>query len=210
MSPSGSSVSSWTNYGLMGGAVSQGTASLQPAKTTNDTWGTGFTGTSMSFVSRDNMNGDFSSTATTFTAKTFFGVVKVVGRSIKDTIFSLRNSSVDSNATTVFNYDIYADASTQNSQCNPGTSTFSSTTGSFIFAASGDTSSYRAQLNSTLGSSGTTVLTATSVSYVTIGYDPGSGNSNDVRVFEFIAYNRKLSTTEYDNVLNYLRTKYNA
>jgi len=30
----------------------------------------------------------------------------------------------------------------------------------------------------------------------------------NVLIFEFIAYNRKLNSTEYANVVNYLKTKY--
>ena len=207
MSPSGSSVSSWTNYGLLGGAVSQGTAAFQPAKITNDTFGTGFTGTSMSFANQDTMSAFFTNTS--FTAKTFFAVFKVVGRSIQDTFLSLRSSNTDSNATRVFNYDMYASPTTHNTQSIPGVSTFTATTGSFIFASSGSSNSFRGELNGVLGSSGTTAFSQTSGQFFEFGYNPGSANSNDVRIFEFIAYNRELTSSEYSSALNYLKTKYN-
>lgn len=207
MSPSGSSVSSWTNYGLLGGAVSQGTAAFQPAKITNDTFGTGFTGTSMSFANQDTMSAFF--TNTTFTAKTFFAVFRVAGRSIQGSFLSLRSSNTDSNATRVFVYDMYASPTTHNTQSVPGVSTFTATTGSFIFASSGSSNSFIGELNGVLGSSGTTAFSQTSGQFFEFGYNPGSANSNDVRIFEFIGYNRELTSSEYADTLNYLKNKYN-
>lgn len=207
MSPSGSSVSSWTNYGLLGGAATQADAFKQPARITNDTFGTGFTGTSMAFAAQDFMRANISSTS--FTDKTFFAVFKVVGRSIQDTFLSLRSSTTDTNATRVFNYDMYASPTTHNTQSIPGVSTFTATTGSFIFASSGTSSSFQGELNGVLGASATTAFAQTSASVFEFGYDPGGANSNDVRIFEFIAYNRQLTPSEYSRALNYLKTKYN-
>jgi hypothetical protein len=81
-----------------------------------------------------------------------------------------------------------------------------------LFAASGDTSAFDAEFMS--GSAGTATGTKTALGGSTIvttqqfGIDPGSPSGQNIQVFEFLAYNRKLNETEFNNVVNYLKTKY--
>jgi hypothetical protein len=74
-----------------------------------------------------------------------------------------------------------------------------------LFGASGDTTGYTASFNGTIPTSATTVLTNTTVTRFDMGYTPSDCQTH---IFEFIAYDRKLTTTEYGQIMSYLKTKY--
>jgi hypothetical protein len=209
MSSSGSSASSWTNYGLLGGSVVQSVGANQPQVVTGQTLGS-FTGTSMRFSDRDFMSG--STTSTSFSAETIFAVLKRVTTSANGWAITTYNSL---NATSFTgNYIWYyqsrqfpgVDRSVVNSK--PTFVEMSPVT-NVLLTSSGDGTFLSATTNGSFTTSTVSTLTgSTNVVRLDIGYDPGSSNAQVHDVFEFIAYNRLLSSSEYNNVMTYLKTKY--
>lgn len=203
ISTSGASASSWTNYGLLGGSQIQATLINQPV-VQSSTLGS-FTGQSMAFSSRASMTQTFASTS--FSAITIFVVIKLNANFSQYGLFS------------PFDYQSYGSPSQFRITHNPSTITLSSansTTISYkpqLLIASGDTSAFDAEILA--GSLGTFTGTKTSSSlyqtatYSQLGIDLGSNQPESYfNLFEYIVYNRKLDTTEYNNVINYLKTKY--
>lgn len=211
MSSSGSSVSSWTNYGLLGGSVVQSVGANQPQVLTGQTLGS-FTGTSMRFSDRDFMTG--STTSTSFSAETIFSVLKRVTSTASGWAITTYNSLNPTSFTG--NYIWYyqsrqfpgVDRSVVNAK--PSFVEMPSVT-NVLLTSSGDGTFLSATTNGSYTASATTSSTltgSTNVVRLDIGYDPGSSNAQVHDVFEFIAYNRLLSSSEYNDVMTYLKTKY--
>ena len=205
----GASVSSWTNNGLIGGSLTQPTAANQPQIVSNDTFGFGYTGQSVNFTSRDWMYLNHPSSATTFTGKTFFFVANVKDRATTGWAIGIQEASGYTSSNSIFDYQFYDGSLTTVSRSRPGTRQFTFTTGSTLFAASGlTTTGYTAAVNDVLGTSASTIYAGTNAVYIGFGYDSGSANVNDISVFEFLGYNKLLTQSEFNQVLNYLKTKY--
>lgn len=196
MSNSGSSVSSWTNYGLLGSNVSQGTASKQPQILTGRTLGS-YTGTSVYFGDNDFMtNAGFSST--NFSASSIFSVTKG-----GDTVPPQPGWAIVLSGTSGIVWDYQQNG--QITRKRPGSYTFSGSPGPLLLCTSGNTTGYTGSFNDFIPTSATTTYTASTVTRLDFGYDGTNGN---VEIFEFIAYDRVLTTSEYDDVVDYLKTKY--
>jgi hypothetical protein len=204
ISTSGASVSSWTNYGLLGGAVSQGTASRQPS-VVSSTLGS-YSGTAMSFSSQDFMIQNFTSMS--FSAITIFSVHRQTSSNGQygvafgpGTIQSYTASGIqlrtNHNPSTI----VMGALDTNNLDNRP-----------VLFIASGDTAAYDAEwLAGSAGiKTGTKIADGTSTTETShqFGIDPGTPTSGSATIFEYLVYNRKLSETEYNNVIDYLKTKY--
>jgi hypothetical protein len=208
LSNSGSSVSSWTNYGLLGGSVVQSNASYQPQVLTGATLGT-YTGTAMRFANRDFMTG--STTSTSFSAETTFIVLKRVYATNLGWAITMYNTTGSTSYPTnyVWNYNSFQfpdNASSINAK--PTLVTMPLYTNCLI-SSSGNSSSLSATTNgSYTGSTASLFTGSTNVVRLDIGYDPGYDEGQTHDVFEFISYNRILTSTEYNNVMNYLKTKY--
>ena len=203
ISTSGASVSSWTNYGLLGGSVSQGTASQQP-QIISSTLGS-YNGNSVQFTGRDNMAGAF--TSTNYSASTVFSIIKINATDATGWVISLYSSGAN-NAS--WEWQSRNTATTSIARKNPGSSTSPTRTiAPLLLATSGLTGSFfTASYNDVLGTSGTTTYTGTTAANFVFGFDPGTSTSNNIEVFEQLVYNRVLTSGEYSQVMNYLKTKY--
>jgi hypothetical protein len=94
---------------------------------------------------------------------------------------------------------------------NPSTivpTTFPYPLGELFIASSGQSGSFiSVAFNDVLGNS-IAPFTGTDVSdYLSIGSDTGN-ISNDTSIFELLIYNRLLNSSEYAQVVNYIKTKY--
>ncbi len=207
ISTSGASVSSWTNYGLLGGVANQGTAFYQPTLT-NSSLGS-YSGQTFVFSSQDYMINSFASTS--FSALTSFAVYRMTSTG---TQYGVEFGPV---GLQVYNTGGGGTAQVRTSH-NPSAillSVANSNTISFrptLFMSSGDTASYDAIWQA--GSFGTFTGTkigngdTTTFTQHQYGINNGSGGSGYAEIFEFILYNRKLTPSELTQVENYLKTKY--
>lgn len=203
MSTSGASVSSWTNYGLLGGQLNQGTGSFQPQIITG-TLGS-YTGTSVQYTSRDNMTGSF--TSANFSSSTVFAVMKL--NSVDGNGWSIDLFATGTNNNS-WSWQSYNTSSTSVARKTPGSSVSPTrTTEPLLLTTSGTSGSFfTASYNDVLGTSGTTTYTGTTATNLNFGYDPGSSTSTNIEIYEFLIYNKELTTTEFNDVTNYLKNKY--
>jgi hypothetical protein len=208
MSSSGSSASSWTNYGSLGGTVVQSVGAFQPQVLTGQTLGS-FTGTSMRFANRDFMTG--STTSTSFSAETIFAVVKRTSPLSQGWAITMYNNLNPTSFTGNYvwyyqSYQFPENLSLVNAKPTIVRMPF---TTNVLLTSSGDGAFLSATTNGSFTNSATSTLTgSTNVVRLDFGYDPSSDLGQIHDVFEFIAYNRLLSASEYNNVMNYLKTKY--
>ena len=200
----GPTVSTWPNYGTLGGSVTQATGANQPALLTNGVLGT-YTGTSVNFVGRDFMQGTFAST--TYTAVTTFTVMNVNVTDGNGWNISLSGAGTNNRtwewqsrntATTSIARNQAGSYVSPNKLINPLLLVTSGQSGSF----------FTSTFNDVLGTSGTSTYTGVTSTVMNFGYDPGATSSTNIEVFEHLIYNRVLNTSEVDDVLNYLKTKY--
>jgi hypothetical protein len=203
LSTDGASVSQWDNKGLLGGFVSQGTGSLQP-QIVSSTLGS-FSGDSVQYQGRDFMSGGF--TSTNYSSSTVFAVMKIVQTDGNGWSIDLSSAGTNNNA---WSWQSRNTSTTSIARKNPGSSTSPTRIIQPLLLASSGTSGsfFTASYNDSIGTSGTTTLTGTSATNLAFGYDPGTSSSTNIEMFEFIVYNRVLTTIEHDNVINYLKTKY--
>ena len=203
LSTSGASVSSWTNYGLLGGSVSQGTGSRQPQIITG-TLGS-YTGQTVQYTDRDYMQGVF--TSTNYASSTVFSVMKVNNTDANGWATYLYSTGANNNS---WEWQSRNTGQTSIARKNPGSSTSPNRTiAPLLLATSGTTGAFfTASFNDVLGTSGTTTYTGTIATLFDFGYDPGTSTSTNIEVYEQLVYNRVLTATEYGNVINYLKTKY--
>lgn len=202
ISTSGASTSSWTNYGSLGGSVSQSNASLRPILY-NGTMGS-YTGQSVTFQSQDFMSG--SITSTNFSSSTVYCVMSLDGTSGAGWSIDIYRPGIDN----AWSWQSWNTSSTSIARKNPGQSISPVRIKlPLLLATSGTSSSFfSATYNDVLGTSGSTAFNGTSATQFNFGYDPGGVSGTNIQVFEFLAYNRVLSTVEHNQVLNYLKTKY--
>ncbi len=210
-STEGASSSSWTNYGLIGGALTQSVGVNQPTIISNDTFGSSYTGQSVNFGALDFMTLSHPSSATTFTGKTFFFVSQVNSRSDGGWSINIQNGSGYTLNNNIWDYQFYGGVNTTISRSKPGRREFLFTTGYTLYAASGlTTTGFTASVNDTLGTSGTTSYIGEVADWINFGYSiSGTPFTNNISMFEFLGYNRLLTQSEFNQVLNYLKTKYN-
>jgi hypothetical protein len=199
---SGFTPSSWTNYGLLGGAVTQGTFIKQP-QLLSTTMGS-FTGNAVQFLQEDFMTGNFTNTS--FANETLFFVGKIVGASTGTQTGWIFGQALGGPYNTVY----------QPSNAGP---TFNLLAGSFfrlpsrvnenqLIEISGTPSSVIMTKNDVVLAPSTSFTTFAPVSYVQFGADPGVGGPNDLRIFEVLFYNKQLNSAEFSQVETYLKTKY--
>jgi hypothetical protein len=203
LSTSGASVSSWTNYGLLGGSVSQAVGSRQPQIITG-TLGS-YTGQTVQYTDRDYMQGTFSST--NYSSSTVFAVMKVNNTDPNGWSIDLYSAGANN---TSWQWQSRVSANTSITRKNPGSSTSANRTiNPLLLATSGTTGSFfTASFNDVLGTSGTTTYIGTTATLFDFGYDPGTSTSTNIEVYEQLVYNRVLTSGEYAQVINYLKTKY--
>ena len=199
LSTSGATAASWTNLGLLGGAVSQGNPSFQPTIIT-DTLGS-FTGTAVNYFATDNQSGSF--TLENYSGSSIFMVVKF-------NAFDSGNQNWTINLAGGAGVCAIITTNQPGLVKNPDTvvSPFGSQLGELFMASSGQSGSFLSvSFNDSLGSS-VAPFTGTDVSdFFAIGGDTGQV-SNDTSIFELMIYNRLLNSSEYAQVVNYIKTKY--
>lgn len=207
MADSGFTASNWTNYGLMGGSITQATAANQPSATTI-TMGS-WTGTGIQFLSRDYMfNTSFSNT--NFSGRTMFWVARKIGGGSYDQHACIIYSGA-SNNTMIYSVRgggggnenqgiVFSDARYYFSAAQPS---------NLFITISGTTSKSDAYRNgSLLSTSAATFTNGNNVTSLIMGNDPGVANGSDIRIVEVIIYNTVLDSTDYNKVKDYIETKY--
>ena len=201
MSNTGFTTSTWTNYGLLAGSITQGTATFQPSAVST-TMGS-FTGTAIQFASRDVMSGTF--TSTNFSAQTCFLVMKRVAASTANKLAYTLTS----------NYSVQAEVGSSGpfpgriNAAGVGRNFTYPASGNVLVTTSGTTTAADNYVNDTLiSTSNSTYSPVNAVTQFQVGNDPGSSNSSDFRIFEILTYNKVLNSSEYNQVVNYLKSKY--
>jgi hypothetical protein len=197
-------VSNWTNYGLLGSTVNQGTVSRQPKLSLSSTLGS-YTGYAVGFTNRAYMSATFGSA--NYSSSTVFSVMKINGTSGAGWSIDIFDTGTNNYS---WSWQSYDTGSTSIVRKTPGSSTSPSRTKAPLLLATSGTSSsfFTASFNDALGTSGTSIYTGTTATQFEFGYEPGINTSTNIEVFEYIVYNRVLTSTEYANVMNYLKTKY--
>ena len=151
------------------------------------------------------MQGTF--TSTNYSSSTVFSVMKVNGTDPQGWSVYLYSTGLNNFS---WEWQSRAAATTSVARKNPGSSTSAARTiAPLLLATSGTTGSFfTASFNDVLGTSGTTTYTGTTATLFDFGYEPGISTSTNIEVYEQLVYNRVLTATEYGNVINYLKTKY--
>jgi hypothetical protein len=210
---SGSSVSTWTNYGLLGGNVSQTDSLFQPEVKTNSTMGA-WTGTTMRFFNRDNMFGTTSNV--NYSSSTMFVVFKQVLRATFGDVIGYR---VWDNTSNIFQQWLSRTSAPVGTGFNlpfSGVSypdpTLLDTPNLISIKTSGvtlGTSFVSMDINDIpqvmTSSTGTGYLSGNTIQF---GGNTGFNNQNDVEFAEFLLYNKVLNNSEFQLVEDYLKTKY--
>jgi hypothetical protein len=195
----------------LGGSVTQATAIFQPTKRTNTVFGT-WTGTTMIFANRDNMTGTVSNT--NYSSSTIFNVMRInvkqngpIGSMVGWRIWQGGDFSK------INNQMLTSSDSTPNLAVTTGAfsgSSFSGNVGNPLLLSiiyNGNTSQ-TVELNDvvlTNSSGGTNYLSGNTIVF---GTNVGVDNNNNFEIAEHIVYNKVLTPTEFLQVENYLKTKY--
>jgi len=203
---SGFTPSVWTNYGLLGGSIDQGTAVNQPSSTTT-TLGS-FTGTGIQFSSRDVMlRTSFSST--NFSAHTYYWVGKRVAA---DTFAYIGFQTYSSSSANVLFYTNGGGTIAQRDYLvNAGGRQYTSGATNntpLLLEVTGTTTDASVYLNGVLMTSAATISAINNITSLQMGRDAGGTTTNNTVVVEFLAYNKNLTTSEAQQVEDYLKTKY--
>jgi hypothetical protein len=198
LSTSGATAASWTNLGLLGGSITQGNPAEQPSIIT-ETLGS-FTGTAVNYINGDRMVGGF--TRTNFSSSTIFWIAKINSVDTARGWSIILGDSISGLNTGIqtFPLEIVKDPSSQ----------FAPTLSipELLLTASGTTNSFfNATFNDLLPDS-TNPFTGGSFSDVFNLGDNQGQTTSDISIFEFLVYNRLLTNSEYAQVVNYLKTKY--
>jgi hypothetical protein len=205
MSDSGATTSSWTNYGLLGGSATQSVAIQRPSIASGVSLGTGFTGTAIQFT-KPSIGYTGSTSSTSVSAHTQYMVYKPVNATAAGWYVQLFSGSSPS-----FAYGISTGGGAVNSvQSNRATISFStSLTTAALLISSGNSSNLYGTINDSFTTSGaSTYATGSTVNRYFISSDGPDNYTGNVYMFEWLYYNRQLTTTEHNNVVNYLKTKY--
>jgi hypothetical protein len=198
LSTSGATSSSWTNLGLLGGAITQGDPLDQPSIIT-ETLGS-FTGTAVSYINGDRMVGGF--TRTDFSSSTIFWVAKINSVDTARGWSIIMGDSISGINTAIqtFPLQISKDPSVLDAP--------SLGTPELLMSASGTTASFFNASWNDLPSQFTNPFTGGDFSDVFNLGDNQGQTTSDISIFEFMVYNRLLTNSEYLQVTNYLKTKY--
>jgi hypothetical protein len=198
LSTSGATASSWTNLGLLGGAITQGDPLDQPSIIT-ETLGS-FTGTAVSYINGDRMVGGF--TRTDFSSSTIFWVAKINSVDTARGWSIIMGDSISGINTAIqtFPLQISKDPSVLDAP--------SLGTPELLMSASGTTASFFNASWNDLPSQFTNPFTGGDFSDVFNLGDNQGQTTSDISIFEFMVYNRLLTNSEYLQVTNYLKTKY--
>jgi hypothetical protein len=206
MSNSGASVSSWTNYGTLGGSAAQSVGVNQPTIITGGTLGT-YTGQTIQF-NTDPCFYSGNTTSVNVQSNTSYLVYKPYNSSNDSWGVYLYSGANTSSA-----YDNWFSSTSGRTAMNKGvyyTSRIDDSVNGkpYLIVSSASTSGVLATSNDVLGSSGTTFVTQFQTDNFKIGAPTGS-NLQKIQIFEWLYYNRQLTSTENTNLINYLKTKYN-
>jgi hypothetical protein len=206
MSNSGASVSSWTNYGTLGGSAAQSVGVNQPTIITGGTLGT-YTGQTIQF-NTDPCFYSGNTTSVNIQSNTSYLVYKPYNSSNDSWGVYLYSGANTSSA-----YDNWFSATSGRTAMNKGVYYTSRNDNNvngnpYLIVSSASTSGITATSNDVLGSSGTTFVTQFQTDNFKIGAPTGS-NLQKIQIFEWLYYNRQLTSTENTNLINYLKTKYN-
>jgi hypothetical protein len=212
---SGATVSSWTNYGLLGGSITQSDAILQPEVKTDSFMGA-WTGTTMSFTNRQRMFGTFANV--NFSATTQFLVFKQVSRATFGDIIGYRIWD-GVNTTNIFSQWLSRTSTPPGNAFNLPFSGISLSSSALVGSPSlisietsgltQGTALIDMEINDT-----TQVMTySASTAYLSgntfqVGGVQIFGGTNIVEFAELIVYNKVLTPSEFLEVENYLKTKY--
>ena len=201
VSTENATVSSWGNKGLLGSAMTNASAPTQPQLITSSLGS--YSGQAYEFTAGEGLYGGYASI--TYTGLTTFMVAKWSNNSARSGVygglFTQTNEVFGGNQRFLTTYGGSVDLSHGNSN--------TVSTKPLIYSMSGTpgvwTASYDVKSNvftTTLNSA----VAATSTANLAI--ECGTGTPN-ITVFEYIVYNRRLTSTEYAQVINYLKSKYN-
>jgi hypothetical protein len=201
MADSGATVSSWTNYGLLGGSATQTVALNQGQIITGATLGS-YTGTAVQFDNgRDFYTANTASISTT--SHTSYLVYKPYSSSASGWAVGTKTGS-----TYTWYYQNYAGATSGVTRNQVGEYRTFRNTAAQLIISSGSTD-LTASRNDVLGVSGsTTASSATTANLLEFGYDAGGSISQGIQVFEWVFFNKVLSASEHTDMVNYLKTKY--
>lgn len=198
LSTSGASSSSWTNLGLLGGSLTQANPSFQPTIIT-DNLGQ-YNGTAVNYFANDFQVGGFSSV--NYSSSTIFAVMKF-------NAFDSGNQNWTMNmvgAGVCFIISTYAPGLVKNP--DTVTSPFGAQLGELLMASSGVSNSFLSvSFNDSLGSPIAPFTGVDDATQFQIG-SSGTNVDNDTSIFEIMIYNRVLNSSEYAQVVSYLKTKY--
>jgi hypothetical protein len=198
LSTSGATASSWTNLGLLGGSVSQGNPAEQPSIIT-ETLGS-FTGTAVNYINGDRMVGGF--TRTDFSSSTIFWIAKINSVDIARGWGIVMGDSISGINTGIQTFPLQI---SRDPNFNEAPALGKP---ELLLAASGTTGSFFNATFNDLLPNDTGAFTGGDFSDVlNIGDNQGQTTS-DISIFEFLVYNRLLTNSEYLQVVNYLKTKY--
>ena len=200
----GAGVSSWVNYGNLGGSVSQGAGAFQPSILSAGALGT-FNNYPLSFTQRDFMQGTFSSA--TYTACTTFTVMRFNTSDGNGWNMSLSGAGTN-NRTWEWQSRNTATTSVARNQAGSYVSPTKVKDPLLLITSGQSDSFFTATFNEVLGTSGTSTYTGVTSTVFNFGYDPGTTSATNIQIYEHIIYNRILNSSEVDQVTNYLKTKY--
>jgi hypothetical protein len=198
LSTSGATAASWTNLGLLGGALTQGDPLLRPSIIT-DTLGS-FSGLAVNYTNSDNQFSSFP--LENYSGGTIFKVMK-------------RNTTGTGNWTSTLGgsfggvmlfgtnpLEIQKDPTAY--QAEPAIPVGDP----ILITASGESPTFfTAAFNDAISPFPAPVSRPDLSDFLGIGDNTGQ-TGNDTSIFEFLIYNRLLNSSEYAQVVNYLKTKY--
>lgn len=199
LSTNGATAASWTNLGLLGGAVTQANASLRPSIIT-DTLGS-FTGTAVNYSEGENQSSSFS--ALNYSGSSIFIVMKRNTVGPQNWTINLAGSFgtcalIGTNPLEIIKKPTVQQADPPIPAGDPILITSSGQSDTFFYATFNDVATAFPQ---------PALSFVDDSDFLAIGGDTGQTN-NDTSIFEFLIYNRLLNSSEYAQVVSYLKTKY--
>jgi uncharacterized delta-60 repeat protein len=198
LSTSGATASSWTNSGLLGGSINQGNAAEQPSVIT-ETLGS-FTGTAVNYINGQRQSGGF--TNTNFSSTTIFFVAKLNSVDTARGWSIILGSSSTGLSSAIQTFPLQIAKNPNFNEAPPLGKpelliSASGTTGSFFEATFNDLQPQDIGPNSGGDFS----------NFLNVG-DNQAQTTSDISIFEYMIYNRVLTSSESAQVVNYLKSKY--
>ena len=204
VSTDGPSVSSWTNRGLLGNAITNVDVATQPQLLTSSLGS--YSGQAYEFLNQDDLFGSFN--PVTYSGLTTFMVAKWLSNNTSGVYggsFTETNELFGGNQVYTTTYGATSALSLANSNAVAGQPLIYSVSGTpGVFNAVYDIKSnvFTIPLNSPQP-------TPAPIEFLQIESASVSSPVVNLTIFEYIVYNRVLSASEYLQVINYLKTKYN-